>query len=394
MMPAAEICRPRVLIVDDEPDVETLIRQRFKRRPGDFDFVFARDGKEALDMLNADPCIEVVVTDINMPVMDGLTLLGNLNSFNHGRLLKAVVLSAYGDMGNIRTAMNRGAFDFLTKPIDFQDFEVTLRRTLEALHIARQGMKARAQLTALEQELDIASRIQASMLPQTFELAGRPEFALYAEMKPARRVGGDFYDFFPVGADSLGFLVGDVSGKGIPAALFMAVSRTLLRATALQGFGPAECMRYSNDIILGQSPPGVYVTAFYGILNGRTGRLDYCLAGHTPPFVVSPSGDLNRLRDPISSVIGLLPGAEYETGTVQLRPGDSVFLYTDGVTEAANSGDEFCGERRLAEVLACAATRAPREIVEAVQRAVADYAATTPENDDITAFCVQWRASD
>ena len=117
----------RVLIVDDEPDIELLIRQRFKRRAGEFQFVFASNGQEALERLQEDPEVEVVVTDINMPVMDGLTLLSRLPGAN--RLVKAVILSAYGDMPNIRTAMNRGAFDFLTKPIDFHDFETTIRKT-------------------------------------------------------------------------------------------------------------------------------------------------------------------------------------------------------------------------------------------------------------------------
>src|SRR5437762_2805980 len=123
----------KVLIVDDEPDLEVLIRQRFRKRikDGDFQFVFARHGQEAMNKLKEDPTLDVVISDINMPVMDGLTLLSRLTDID--RMLKTIVVSAYGDMQNIRTAMNRGAYDFLIKPIDFQDFEVTLSKTIQEL---------------------------------------------------------------------------------------------------------------------------------------------------------------------------------------------------------------------------------------------------------------------
>src|SRR3954447_3980623 len=157
----------RVLVVDDEPDIETLIRRRFRRTNGDFEFLFARNGKEALDVLSNDAKIDLVVTDISMPVMDGLALLARLAAMDD-RILKTVILSAYGDMANIRTAMNRGAFDFLIKPLDFEDFESTLRRTQEALEAARDAVSARSELNAIQRELEIAARIQASILPREF----------------------------------------------------------------------------------------------------------------------------------------------------------------------------------------------------------------------------------
>ncbi len=378
----------RVLVVDDEPDIETLIRQRFRRRNGYFEFAFARNGEEALERLSADPALEVVVTDINMPVMDGLELLARLESLG-GRLVKAVILSAYGDLRNIRTAMNEGAFDFLMKPIDFQDFETTLIRTGHALDAARRGIEARERLAALEQELDIAARIQASMLPSEF-LPGWAEFGIYGEMTPARRVGGDFYDFFMIGESRLGFMIGDVSGKGVPAALFMAVSRTLLRATALQGIEPGECLRYTNQTLRGQGDEGVFVTVFYGILDVRTGQLEYAIGGHNPPYLVSPRGPLRAIDEPGGVVIGLLPEGHYETGRLHLAAGDSIFLFTDGVTEAMNQEERFFGERRLKEMLADNVGAPPRRMVRAMLSAVTDFAAGALQSDDITALAVQW----
>src|SRR4051794_10476322 len=363
----------RVLIVDDEPDIETLIRRRFRRGNGHFEFIFAQNGKEALERIAADPDLDLVVTDINMPVMDGLALLGHLAGFN-GRIIKTVILSAYGDMANIRTAMNRGAFDFLMKPLDFQDFETTLRRTHEALEAAREALDARSQLHAIQRELEIAARIQASILPREF-CPEREDFTIYAEMTPARVVGGDFYDFFLIDPKRLGFVIGDVSGKGIPAALFMAVSRTLLQAIALEGRPPDECLRYANQVLGGQGEPGVYVTVFYGILHTDTGELEFCLGGHNPPYRISPSGELHAIHEPGGIVVGLLPDSVYETGRLQLEAGDSIFLFTDGVTEAMDREEHFFTERRLKEVLRACGGLAPKEIASRVIGAVGEYTA-------------------
>ena len=155
----------KILVVDDEPDLEPLMLQRFRRqiRDGEMRFVFARDGKEALSKLEDDPEIELVLSDINMPVMDGLALLAALNEMP--RLLKTVMVSAYNDMLNIRIAMNRGAYDFVTKPIDFDDLETTVRKTFRELDTLREARKTRVQLDEIHAELAVAAAIQQSLLP-------------------------------------------------------------------------------------------------------------------------------------------------------------------------------------------------------------------------------------
>jgi sigma-B regulation protein RsbU (phosphoserine phosphatase) len=155
----------KALLVDDEPDLEHLVLQRFRKqiRDKEYSFVFAHNGAEAIDLLRDDPEIEVVLTDIKMPVMDGLALLEKIPEIN--RFLQPVIVSAYGDMANIRTAMNRGAFDFLTKPIDFADFEITLTKSLNQARALKQAARASEQLAALQHELSIAATIQQSLLP-------------------------------------------------------------------------------------------------------------------------------------------------------------------------------------------------------------------------------------
>jgi sigma-B regulation protein RsbU (phosphoserine phosphatase) len=381
----------KVLIVDDEPDLEVLIRQRFRKRirDGEFEFVFAQNGQEALTKLKEDPGLDIVMSDINMPVMDGLTLLSRLSDVN--RILKAVIVSAYGDMQNIRTAMNRGAYDFLVKPIDFQDFEVTLNKTIQELEGIKAGLRAREELTAIQHELSVAARIQQSILPREFPpFPSRTEFAIYAQMSPAREVGGDFYDFFLIDKSHLAFVIGDVSGKGVPAAILMAVCRTLLKATAMQGISPGECLKYVNDVLIRQSDSAMFVTVFYGILNTDTGDLKYCIGGHNPPYVLSRSGDSYLLEEPKSMIVGIIDGATFETGHARLSPGQTLILFTDGVTEAVGSNGEEFSQARLNVVLERNAGNSVDQLVQSVGDEVRLFSTGLPQSDDITIMALSY----
>jgi sigma-B regulation protein RsbU (phosphoserine phosphatase) len=379
----------KILIVDDEPDLELLVRQKFRQavREGRFELCFAHNGKEALQLIEQDSGIDLVLSDINMPVMDGLTLLARLQGVE--RQLKPIVVSAYGDMQNIRTAMNRGAHDFVTKPIDFQDLEVTINNTLHTVDSLKQAKREREQLLSIQQELTVASRIQLSILPRTFPaFPNRTDFDLFAEMIPAKDVGGDFYDFFLIDEDRLALVIGDVCGKGVPAAIFMAVSRTLLRATALQKLSAGPCLQYVNSILFAQSD-GLFVTTFYGILNTRTGDLEYSSGGHTPPFLLS-EGNVTLLNSQPAFPPGMLDEAEYETWHRQLRPGETILLYTDGVTEARDRLGNFFSEQGAETYLREAAGRSPRDLVHGLVAEVRKFIGEAPQSDDITALAAQY----
>lgn len=382
----------KILVVDDEPDLEVLIRQRFRRqiREKMFDFLFAQNGEEALQKLKEDPDIAVVLSDINMPVMDGLTLLSRINDLSSSTL-KAVIVSAYGDIQNIRIAMNRGAFDFLTKPIDFQDFETTIYKTVQESVALRLGLKAREQLVAIQQELGIAARIQQSMLPRTFPpFPGREEFELYATMFAAKEVGGDFYDFFLIDEHRLGFVIADVSGKGVPAAIFMAVSRTLLRATALEKLPPGKCLEYVNAALSSDSDTTMFVTVFYGILHTDTGEVEFCIGGHNPPYLFSANGRVQVLDAPTHMLLGVLSDVPYETHRLKLEPGEGMFLFTDGVTEAMDANDVLYSEERLEEVLQKFRDRSADEMVREVVTDVRKHAGDAPQSDDITVLVLRY----
>ena len=384
----------KILVVDDEPDLELLVRQKFRRhiRDKEFEFIFARHGGEALEHLQADPDIELVLTDINMPVMDGLTLLAQLGDLNP--YLKAVIISAYGDMENIRTAMNLGAFDFLTKPINLDDLSRTIDKTVQQLRLIKQALQDHDQLLALQHELQIATHIQQSILPRRFPpFAERQEFDLYAEMIPAREVGGDFYDFFLLDDKRLGMVIGDVSGKGVPAALFMAASRTLVKSVAMSGVPAGDCLQRVNQLLASENDAMLFVSLFYGILHVHTGELAYCNAGHNPPYLLLHSGAVQALSAPRRLVLGIDADTPYSTESIFLRPGDGLLLYTDGITEAFNGAGEVFAEARLEACLQQAHGVAPHEIIRRVVRAVRAFAAGTPQSDDLAMLAVRYLAS-
>ncbi|MDD4603394.1 MAG: SpoIIE family protein phosphatase [Bacteroidales bacterium] len=385
----------KIMVVDDEVDLESLVRQKFRRqiREGMYDFIFAYNGLEALAKLIENPNIGVILSDINMPEMDGLTLLSKLKELKNPGL-KTVIVSAYGDMENIRTAMNRGAFDFVTKPINFDDLEITINKTLEEITQIRKSAEEHDQLISIQQDLTTAREIQQAILPKNFPpFPSRIEFDLYASMAAAKEVGGDFYDFFMIDKDRLGFVIGDVSGKGVPAAIFMAVSRTLIRATGLKGIPTDECMNYVNNLLCNESVSCMFVTVFYGILNMTNGELEYVNAGHNPPFVLS-SGNIKFLEMTGGTILGCIEGLKYQSKKCTFQPGDRLFLYTDGVTEAFNKEGKAYGEYRLKDILRNNLDKSTEEMVKLVSQDVNEFSTGVPQSDDITMLAIHYHGID
>ncbi len=382
-----------ILAVDDEPDFAELMRQYFRHHiaAGTYRFSFAGNGKEALALLRENRDIQIVLTDIRMAEMDGLELLKELRAFAD-RPLKAVIVTAYGDMPTLRGAMNRGAYDFFTKPVDFPELERGIENILEELRREKGGRPIREQLSAMEQELSVASAIQQGILPRSFPSEG--SFELYAETIPARKVGGDFYDYLPLGGDRVGFLIGDVSGKGVPAAIFMGVSRTALRATAKRGLSPGACLAEANRILCADSDEQVFVSIFYAILDTRSGLLVYSSAGHNPPFLVRAGGAVEALGPPDGPVAGMLEDAAFGERSLTLAPGEALFLYTDGITEAMDAEKNLFSEQRLARLLESHGRERARAIVERIAAEIRAFIGETPQWDDMTCMVVRFEGEE
>ncbi len=377
----------RILVVDDEPDIEHLVVQRMRReiRRGEYLFEFAANGIEALKVLTDRDDIDMVVSDINMPHMDGLTLLEQIPKVDPN--VKSVIVSAYGDMKNIRTAMNRGAFDFVTKPIDFEDLRVTIDRTLDHLEMLRDALKSRDKLVAIEHELGVANQMQQSILPTVFPKSD--QFGLYASMTPARDVGGDFYDFVPLKDGKIGMTIADVSDKGVPAALFMMSSRTLIKGAAIGHSEPQEVLAEVNDLLEADNTTAMFVTVLYAVYDPRSGELTYASGGHDPPIVLRKDGSAEVQPNTGGIALGIAKGAEFGQHTVKLEAGDRVAMFTDGVTEAARDDEEQFGMTRLTEALGKLGAGNAAEMTASVLDAVHEFVSGASQSDDITflAFC-------
>lgn len=382
----------KILSVDDEMDLELLLTQYFRRkiRKGEYEFVFAHNGLEALTMMLKHPDIEIILSDINMPEMDGLTLLAKINEMRNPAL-KVIMVSAYGDMGNIRQAMNNGAFDFATKPIDLDDLSITIEKAIEQIEYVHSMQAEHQQLESLKTDLAVASEIQQAILPRVFppfeDLSQQIDIA--ASMVPAKDVGGDFYDFFRIDDEHIGFTIADVSGKGVPAAIFMAVSRTLIRATGLRGITPSECMTYVNRLLSAESVDCMFVTVFYGILNVHTGEIVYCNAGHNPPYVLKNNGKVEALPMSTNPMVGAVDGIDFQQEQLQLDKGDALVMFTDGVTEAMNVTFEEFSENRLEETLSTVVMHSGQEIIDTVKNNVSTFTDGAEQSDDITLLTIR-----
>ena len=377
----------KILVVDDEPDLEILVRQKFRRRirRGEFEFTFAQNGLEALERLAENPELEMILSDINMPRLDGLSLLNALGDVNPE--IRAVMVSAYGDMDNIRTAMNRGAFDFVTKPIDFEDLETTIDKTLRHSRVMREALSSQNQLHALRQELNIAHSMQLSILPTSFP--STPEYEVHGRVIPAKEVGGDFYDIYRLDDGMLGIVIADVSGKGIPAALFMMVCRTLLKGIAIGMASPAEALTEANALLHAENQSSMFVTVFYGVFNPRSGSLTFANAGHESPVVRRVDGSTEALPFTGGVPLGIVEDMRFEERTSNIASGEFVFLFTDGVTEALNESEEEFGNDRVHDTIAGVDSGPAREAVDALVRTVVQFSGTAEQFDDLTCLVLK-----
>ncbi len=242
----------------------------------------------------------------------------------------------------------------------------------------------------LKTELEVATVIQRSLLPPiTDTYPGRAEIRLAASMDPAKEVGGDFYDLFFVDRDRLAFVIADVSGKGIPAALFMATAKTTILNCVRDFPSLSDAMKTTNEGLCRNNTAEMFVTAWIGVLHLSTGKLTFVCAGHNPPVLIS-EGHPSFIRDRSGLVLAAMDGTAYREHSLDLKPGDRLFLYTDGVTEAENSAHQLFGEERLAACLQQAADRSPDEIIAAVKSAIDEHVRGFDPFDDMTMLCIHY----
>ena len=250
-----------------------------------------------------------------------------------------------------------------------------------------------AEKERINTELDLARRIQADMLPNIFPaFPDRKDFDIYASMKPAKEVGGDFYDFFLLDDSHLALVMADVSGKGVPAALFMMISKILVQNYVMSGMSPGKVLEVLNEQICQNNREEMFITIWLGVLNLETGILTACSAGHEYPILKDPDGDFKMIKDQHSFVVGGLAGQKYREYTLQMDQGSKLFLYTDGVPETTNIREELFGMERTLRALNDAKEEAPDAIIRRVDRSVEYVVGEASPFDDMTMMCIEYKA--
>ncbi|MBV8241684.1 MAG: SpoIIE family protein phosphatase [Hyphomicrobiales bacterium] len=383
---------PRILVVDDNDDNLYTLKLHLDLE-GYTDVATARDGEEAIALLETT-AFDLVLLDVMMPKVDGFQVLAWLKDQARLRDLPVIMISALTEMNSMARCIELGAVDYLLKPFNPILLKARLGATLEKKRLRDE---VDAHLARLQEELDAARRLQMAMVPQSFP-APSPDFPidLCASMDPAREVGGDLYDFFVTEDGMLCFLVGDVSGKGMPAALFMARTKSLIRITtelmrSRQGtsVGPAEIIGRVNRELCQNNGDMMFVTLFFAMLRPGSGDLEFCNAGHNAPYRLNGQG-LEVIEGAKGIILGVRPDAVYTTGRTSLAPGESIYVFTDGVTEAADQQGELFAEARLEAVLrAAGGCSTAAEIVTSVADAVRGFVGNALASDDITMLAVR-----
>jgi serine phosphatase RsbU (regulator of sigma subunit) len=267
----------------------------------------------------------------------------------------------------------------------FELIQLTIKRSLENL------TSTVAEKERIEADLRIAHDIQQNMLPQIFPaFPDRSEFDIFASMEPAKEVGGDFYDFFFNGQGKLCFLIGDVSGKGVPAALFMTIAKILLKSEALRNLTPDEILYNVNNIICPDNETSMFVTILCAILDTQTGELLVCNAGHNPPLIHDGGKDFKYMHLPRNFVLGPMEDTKFTPHSMVLKPNDILFMYTDGVTEAMNKKGQLFSEERLERILCNLRNKSVTEIIHGVKEEVEKFSKGAQPSDDITMIALKF----
>jgi phosphoserine phosphatase RsbU/P len=382
---------PRILVVDDNDDNRYTLTL-YLDLEGYSKVETAQDGEEAIARLEVDG-FDLVLLDVMMPKVDGYQVLTWIKGQARLRDLPVIMISALNEMSSVVRCIELGAVDYLPKPFNPTLLKARLGATLEKKRLRDEIDE---HLARLEEELNAARKLQMSMVPQSFP-APSADFPidLHASMEPAREVGGDLYDFFMTEDGKLCFLVGDVSGKGMPAALFMARAKSLIRiATDLMRSAngssapPADIIARVNRELCQDNGDMMFVTLFFAMLAPATGEVEFCNAGHNPPYHLNGQGAV-AIEGGKGIILGVNPKAVYATGRLSLATGEGIYLFTDGVTEANNTAEELFGEPRLEAALRAAAASGSAEIVKSVAEAVRGFVGNALPFDDITMLAIR-----
>lgn len=374
----------KILIVDPNVDIEGLYQQKLENK---YNMVFATDGAEALRIVEDHKDVDIIITDAAIPTISGIELVRRVKELDP--IKKSIIVSYYGDIDNIRKAIGAGAYDFVIKPIDFVDLEQTIEKAAKAVEVEKQSVDNKIRLIKISEEIDSTADLQRSILPgNTFKMEN---VEIYARNDPANEVGGDFYDFFRIDDTHVGIVMADVSGKNLSAAMFMSMSKMLLKSFGKFILNPKRCIELFNRSISAENASGMFVTCFYAVIDIIKNKMHYVNAGHLPPMIVNAKTGVTKLQCDAGLPIGVMEDMEYTLEEYSIQPGEKILLYTDGVCEATNLSYEEYGDDRFMEVLEENKDKDIKDLSECVFNSVKDFTGDAQQFDDITTLCVKYR---
>ena len=374
-----------ILAVDDTPENLDVVKGILAK---DYIVKVAINGPMALKIAEKQPP-DLILLDVMMPGMDGHEVCQKLKENPDTRDIPIIFLTAMDQTSEEAYGFSLGAADYIAKPVNPPILQARVRTHLALKESMDELQKAygiiKSQKDRMEDELNIGRDIQMSMLPLEFPaFPERSEFSVHALLKPAREVGGDFYDFFFIDDDKICLVVGDVSGKGVPAALFMAVTKTMIKARSMDDPSPASIITRVNDEMSADNPSSMFVTLFIAIINVRSGDCSYTNAGHNPPYILRHSGDRECLNQRHGPIIGAVEELAYKESTSALSAGDLLLIFTDGVTEAMDVDGALYAESRLEHLLDENTFNSTEDLTNDTLASVESFASGAEQADDIT----------
>ena len=375
-----------VVVVDD--DVTNLKMAGRILSKNNMRVTALKSGMALLDYIKTNKP-DLILLDIKMPGLDGFETMRRLQEqMNPSEKIPVIFLTADDSQDAETHGLALGAMDFIKKPFIPDVLVLRVRHTIDLVRLQHDLEQENERIRS---ELAMASRIQSAMLPGIFPaFPERKEFDIYASMDPVRGVGGDFFDFFFIDRDHLCLLIADVSGKGIPAALFMMASKIILADNAKSGKSPAQILQDTNEAICANNPEEMFVTVWLGILDISTGLLTTANAGHEYPALMHADGRFELFRDRHGLVVGGMPGVKYHEHSLQMNPGSKLFVYTDGVPEATDAENALFGTTRMLEALNAHANESPKQILHGVRQAVNEFVSDMEQFDDLTMMCLEF----
>lgn len=367
----------RILLIEDDEYIQNLIRQGSGE--DDYQLIWASNRAEMKLHLLEDPGLGAVIIAAKICDED-YNIVKDVKQLNP--YIRIIIIADTWELNSVRKAMNSGVFDYFVCPLDVDELRGIINKAIEQSFSRISAAKTRQKLLSLQRDLEIAGEVQNYILPEAFvELDG---CIIHARIIPTRSIGGDFYDYFLIDDRHIGIVVGDVSGKGIPAALFMAMTRSLIKMTALTGVSPNECLKQVNIALSAENPSYMFATVFYAILDTDSYELTYCNAGHNSPYLINRNGKLSCLPRTGNMALGFDEDADYSCLKIEINSDHVLFLYTDGVTEVADINNNMFGENRLEDILSKTEHDDSERLLSTILEDLNNFSSGAVQSDDIT----------